>query len=117
MTLDDDNPRVHITGTVQVIDSQLVAGRTKAGQSRIVSIDPGTVAALREHRTRQEAERRRAPGDVVFRREIGTPLNPSSPTQLMGKRIREYNDHLPKGATPLPRSGSTTCGTSTPPSY
>lgn len=108
VTLDGDNPRVHITGTVQVIDSQLVAGTTKAGQSRIVSIDPGTVAALREHRTRQEVERQRAmqswvPGDLVFRREIGAPLYPSSPTQLMSKRITEYNDHLPKGATPLPR--------------
>lgn len=108
VALDGDNPRVHITGTVQVIDSQLVAGTTKAGQSRIVSIDPGTVAALREHRTRQEVERQRAmqswvPGDLVFRREIGAPLYPSSPTQLMSKRITEYNDHLPDGATPLPR--------------
>lgn len=73
-----------------------------------MSIDPGTVAALREHRIRQDAERLRAmeswvPGDLVFRREIGAPLYPSSPTQLMGKRIRGYNNDLPKGATPLPR--------------
>jgi integrase len=107
VTLDGPSPRVRITGTVQIIDSQLVAGTTKAGQSRVVSIDPGTVSVLRDHCARQEVEHARAmgswvPGDLVFRREIGAPLYPSSPTQLMSKRIRDYNDALPEGAAPLP---------------
>ena len=108
VTLDGDSPRIRVTGTVQVIGSKLVEGTTKGGQSRVVSIDPGTAAALRDHLARQETERLRAmdswvPGDLVFRREIGAPLYPSSPTQLMGKRIRDYNDALPEETAPLPR--------------
>jgi len=56
-----------------------VAGETKTGRSRLVSIPPGTVAALRKQRARQN-EMRLAAGptwqdnDYVFTRADGRPL-------------------------------------------
>lgn len=59
-----------------------VQGSTKGDRSRVVSLDEETVTLLREHRTRQIAERLRAGAlwnDTrhVFASEIGTQLNPA----------------------------------------
>ncbi len=70
-----------------------------------MSIDPGTVAVLIEHRLRQEAERALAGtswvgGDHVFRRELGEPLFPDTPTALMAKLQRQHNTTAVKAGTP-----------------
>jgi integrase len=41
------------------VDDQRIAGTTKSGRTRVVTIDDATVAVLREHRQRQAAERKR----------------------------------------------------------
>ncbi len=67
-------------------------GTTKGDRSRVVSIDAGTVAIVREHRTRQIAERLKA-GSLwtdtghVFATETGGLLSPDTPTQLMPKLV------------------------------
>ncbi|HET7477077.1 MAG TPA: tyrosine-type recombinase/integrase [Dermatophilaceae bacterium] len=93
----DDDPCVRLRGTVSVIKGQRVEGTTKGGRERTVSIDRGTVAVLREHQQRQGAEREAAAGswidgDHVFRRELGEPLFPDTPTALMGKLLRRHNE-------------------------
>ena len=93
---------------MSVINGVRVEGSTKGGRERTVSIDPGTAAVLAEHRRRQEAERNLAGtlwvgGDHVFRRELGEPLFPDTPTALMAKLQRQHNTTAVKaGARPLP---------------
>jgi len=71
-----------------VVDGQRVEGTTKGDRSRVVSIDVGTAAVMREHRTRQLEERLKA-GSLwtdtghVFTTETGAPLSPDTPSQLM----------------------------------
>lgn len=48
--IDLDHGEVRITGSAVVIADQRIEGTTKSGRSRIVSIDPGTVQVLRDHR-------------------------------------------------------------------
>jgi integrase len=57
-----------------------------------VSLDSETVTIMREHRTRQLAERLRAGSvwtdtDRVFARDDGGLLSPDTPTQLMPKPV------------------------------
>ena len=55
--IDLDHGEVSITGSAAVIAGQRIEGTTKSGRSRTVSIDPGTVQVLRDHRKRQAGER------------------------------------------------------------
>lgn len=55
--VDLDSSEVRITGSAAVIGGQRIEGTTKGGRSRTVSIDPGTVQVLKDHRKRQTAER------------------------------------------------------------
>jgi integrase len=96
---------VRLRGTVSVIDGVRVEGTTKGGRERSVSIDAGTAAVLTEHRLRQEAERALAGtswvgGDHVFRRELGEPLFPDTPTALMAKLQRQHNTAAVQAGTP-----------------
>ena len=50
--IDLDQAEIRITGSTAVIGGQRTEGTTKGGRSRTVSIDPGTVRVLKEHRTR-----------------------------------------------------------------
>lgn len=91
---------VRIRGTVNVVDGTRVEGTTKGGRERIVSIDPGTVTVLVEHRARQEQDRLRAEDSwegtgYVFCREIGAPLYPDTVSQLMPKLVAEHNASVP----------------------
>lgn len=105
----ENNPSVRLRGTVSVIKGQRVEGTTKGGRERTVSIDTGTVAVLRSHRERQGAERDVAgdswiDDDHVFRRELGEPLFPDSPTALMAKLLRQHNEQaVAEQREPLPR--------------
>jgi integrase len=62
---------------------QLSEPKTSRGR-RVVALDSATVAALREHRRRQVAERLAMGGewgnelDLVFTREDGAPLHPQA---------------------------------------
>ncbi|CCH75930.1 Integrase family protein [Nostocoides japonicum T1-X7] len=111
---DDDGKGVgaflRLRGTVSVIDGVRVEGTTKGGRERTVSIDPGTATVLVEHQRRQEAERDVAgacwagPGvqdGHVFRRELGDPLFPDTPTALMARLQRQHNDVLQAAGKPL----------------
>ncbi len=86
LALDDRN--VTIAGSESVVAGKRIEGTTKGDRSRVVSIDAGTVAVMREHRTRQAAERLRA-GSLwtdtahVFTTETGGLLSPDTPTHLM----------------------------------
>lgn len=103
--LDVDAGRVHIRGTVGIVDGQRVEGTTKGGRERTVSIDESTAAVMREHRPAQEHDREVAggswvPGDHVFRLALGGPLFPDTVTALMAKTLRAYNGQ--PGHEPLP---------------
>jgi len=118
--VDLDAAEVTFSGSADVIDGERVEGDTKGGRSRVVSLDAGTVAALREHRKRQ-LEERLAVGPMwtetglVFATETGGPVYPDTVTAIMRKAIADYNDPyipgcgrghrrklLPKPAEPLP---------------
>ena len=105
ITLDDPIGTIHIRGSVGIVDRQRVEGTTKGGRERHVTIDSVTVAVLRAHRDREAVDRDRARGswidtNHVFRREIGAPLFPSTPTALMTKLQQAYNTDNP--GQPLP---------------
>lgn len=80
--LDLDAAEVTFTGSTDVIGGERFEGTTKGGRSRVVSLDPGTIEVMREHRKRQVAEQLaagkwwRGDGDLVFRAEDGAPLYP-----------------------------------------
>ena len=96
--IDLDHAEIRITGSTAVIGGQRTEGTTKGGRSRTVSIDPGTVRALKEHRTRQAAEqltagpewRGQADG-YVFTTALGEPVYPDTVSRLMLVLVSRYN--------------------------
>ncbi len=88
-----DARELTFAGSESVVERQRVEGTTKGDRSRVVSIDGDTATILREHRTRQVAERLRA-GSLwtdtghVFVTETGKPLSPDTASQLMPKLVR-----------------------------
>lgn len=84
-----------------VVAGRRVEGTPKSGRSRTVRIDVGTASVLREHRKRQTAERLAAGplwADIdgrVFTTELGAPLYPDTPSQLMRKLVAKAG--LPSG--------------------
>jgi len=91
--VDLDAAEVTFTGSTDVIEGERIEGTTKGGRSRVISLDPGTVEVMREHRKRQVAEQLaagewwRGDGDLVFRASDGAPLYPSSVSSLMRKLV------------------------------
>lgn len=103
--VDLDADWLRVVGSTDVVDGVRVDGTTKGGRERLVSLDPGTVEVLREHRRRQDEDREVAgsswvDSDLVFRRQLGDPLYPDTVTALMRKLIGECNAKRP--AAPLP---------------
>ena len=96
--IDLDAKRVTITGSTAVIAGERIDGTTKSGRTRVVSIDNGTVAVLRQHKADQTADQLRA-GDswrgvkdgYVFTSGWGEPIYPDTVTSLMTKLIRAHN--------------------------
>jgi integrase len=96
--IDLDAKRVTITGSTAVIAGERIDGTTKSGRTRVVSIDNGTVAVLRQHKADQTADQLRA-GDswrgvkdgYVFTTGWGEPIYPDTVTSLMTKLIRAHN--------------------------
>jgi integrase len=112
--LDLDAAEVTLSGSTDVIDGERVEDTTKSGRSRVVSLDAGTVAAMREHRRRQLSERMRVgplwvESGYVFTTEDGAPIYPDTVTILMRKLIADHNAPAIPGRgrghprTPLPK--------------
>ena len=75
---------------------RVVAGPPKTPRSRRqIYLDDGTLRELREHRSRQNAERLatgpawNANEDYVFTNELGEPIHPDSFSQIFRKRVHE----------------------------
>lgn len=75
-----------------------------------MSIDPGTVQVLKDHRARQNTERlvagpewRGEPDDYVFTSSWGAPVHPDTVSSLMHVLISRYNErHAGENAGKLP---------------
>jgi integrase len=115
-TLDLDATEATFSGSTDVIDGERITDTTKSGRSRVVALDAGTVAVMREHRRRQLEERMKAgpmwvETDLVFTTEVGAPVYPDTLTALMRKLIRDHNEPAIPGRgrghprTPLPKVG------------
>jgi integrase len=115
--LDLDAAEMTLSGSTDVIDGERVDDTTKSDRSRVVSLDAGTVAAMREHRRRQLTERMRAgplwvESGLVFTTEDGQPVYPDTLTALMRKLVGDHNEPAVPGRgrghprTPLPRPAS-----------
>ncbi|GAB2816508.1 site-specific integrase [Actinocorallia aurea] len=96
--LDLDGAVLTVSGSVGVIAGQRVVGTTKSGRRRVVSLDAGTVAVLRAHKERQEAEAAtvgedwKGPKDGhVFATAWGEPIYPDTVTGLMRQLIGRHN--------------------------
>ena len=103
--LDLDAAEVTFSGSADVIDGERVDDSTKSGRSRVVSLDAGTVAILREHRRRQLAERMKAgprwhPSELVFTAADGAAIYPDTMTALMRKLIGDHNHPAIPGRGP-----------------
>jgi integrase len=97
--VDLEAKRITITGSTAVIAGERIDGTTKNGRTRVVSIDDGTAAVLRQHKSNQAADQLKA-GDSwrgvkdghVFTTGWGEPLYPDTVTSLMTKLIRAHNE-------------------------
>ncbi len=98
--VDLDAGRASIRQTVIAIQHEVHFGTPKTAKGRrTVSLDATTIAALREHRARQNAERLQIGTgwrdlDLVFCRVDGTPLHPERFTRSFTERVRQLA--LPK---------------------
>ena len=96
--VDLEAKRLTITGSTAVIAGERIDGTTKSGRTRVVSIDDGTVAVLRQHKSDQAADQLKA-GDswrgdkdgYVFTTGWGEPIYPDTVTSLMTKLLRAHN--------------------------
>ena len=87
--------RLSIVQTITTVRDKMVITPPKTARSRrLVSLDPETVDALRDHRRRQNEERLRVgeawsgDGDFVFTNEIGEPVHPSALSRLFVSSVR-----------------------------
>jgi integrase len=93
--VDLDGGALAVTGSLQgARRSSLTIGEPKSRKSvRALALFPETVEALREHRSRQEQERRRAgsmwaDGDLVFPNEFGAYLSTTTLTRNLDGLLR-----------------------------
>jgi hypothetical protein len=86
--LDLDAATLTVTGQLQQFGGRMVAGPPKSDAGRrVIALDKTTIAALREHRLRQQAERaaagtRWAETGYVFTTPAGGPVGPDRVTRL-----------------------------------
>ncbi len=98
-------PSMNVHASAGIIEHQRVEGTTKSGRARVVSLDARTAAILREHKSRQDEDKRIAgdswvTGEHIFRMQLGAPIYPDTPSNLMGKLVKAHNSATP--AAPLP---------------
>ena len=93
--LDLDAGTLTVTGQLQQLGGQMVAGPPKSDAGRrAIALDKTTIAALREHRLRQQAERaaagtRWAGTGYVFTTKTGKPVGPDRMTRLFRRLVAE----------------------------
>jgi integrase len=86
--LDLDAGTLTVLGQLQQLGGRMVAGPPKSDAGRrVIALDRTTIAALREHRLRQQAERAAAGArwtqtGYVFTTKTGKPLGPDRMTRL-----------------------------------
>ena len=91
--LDLDAGTLTVAGQLQQIGGRLVAGPPKSDAGRrVIALDKTTITALREHRTRQQAERAAAgtrwvETGYVFTTVTGTPFRPDRMTRQFAKLV------------------------------
>ncbi len=93
--LDLDAGRAAIRQTLIAVNHEPMLGTPKTAKGRrTISLDASTVAALREHRRRQAAERLQMGAgwtdlDLVFSRADGHPLHPERFSRSFADRARQ----------------------------
>ncbi|MGW0586375.1 tyrosine-type recombinase/integrase [Streptosporangium sp. NPDC002607] len=104
---DLEGRQIIIKGSTGVVDGEHIAGTTKSGRTRVITLDEGTVNVLRTHQEAQEAEKLRVRGvwkgeenGHVFTTAWGGPIYPTTVTALPGKLIKAYNEPEDKSQTP-----------------
>jgi integrase len=100
--IDLDEKQITITGSTGVIAGERIEGTTKSGRSRVVAIDEETIKILKQHHTRQAAEKllvgkdwKGAEDSYVFATAWGEPIHPDSVGWLMTKTIRALEGKIP----------------------
>jgi len=111
--IDLGTKKITISGSTAVVGGERINGTTKSGRTRVIAIDDGTVAVLRQHQANQAAEQALA-GDYwrggsdgcIFTTGWGEPIYPDTASSLMTKLIRAHNQ--PKDGSrpkdPLPHA-------------
>ncbi|MGH8878623.1 MAG: tyrosine-type recombinase/integrase, partial [Stackebrandtia sp.] len=112
--VDLDGSAINITGSATFISGERIEGTTKNGRSRIVSLDDDdTIRVLREHLSRQAADKERAGdewkaqgvrGDYVFMTSWGRPISPDTASSLMADLIKGCNRDLGPSEAALPHA-------------
>lgn len=92
--VDLDAGQLHLATQRAKGGGEVTSQGLKGKRGRVVSLDAGTVGALRGWRRRQAEERMAWPGDWpdggwVFTHEDGEPLHPDSVTKAFDKRARD----------------------------
>jgi integrase len=91
--LDLDAATLTVSGQLQQLGGRMVAGPPKSDAGRrVIALDKTTIAALREHRFRQEGERAAAKHrwtetGYVFTTRAGKPVGPDRMTRLFRKLV------------------------------
>jgi len=91
--LDLDAGTLTVAGQLQQLGGRLIAGPPKSDAGRrVIALDKTTITALREHRTRQQAERaaagtRWAETGYAFTTVTGTPFRPDRMTRQFAKLV------------------------------
>jgi integrase len=91
--LDLDAGTLAVTGQLQQLGGRLVEGPPKSDAGRrVIALDKTTIASLREHRARQQADRTAAgarwnPTGYVFTTRTGKPVAPDRMTRLFAKLV------------------------------
>ena len=93
--LDLDAGTLTVTGQLQQLGGRLLTGPPKSDAGRrVIALDKTTIAALREHQFRQQAERaaagtRWAQTGYVFTTRAGKPVGPDCMTRLFRKLVAD----------------------------
>lgn len=93
-------PTLRVQRALSVVDGQARLKTTKTGRPRTIHLDPRTVAALEDERSRQDDARARAgerwsnPWDLVFTTDTGGYVEPDAVTATFRTLVR---------AAPVPR--------------
>ncbi|GIK78445.1 MAG: hypothetical protein BroJett022_21350 [Actinomycetes bacterium] len=90
--IDLEAARLSVRNAVVTVSYAILEASPKSHQARVVDLDPETVALLREHRARQQAERDLwgsdyRDGDLVVAKENGEPLHPQSFSQAFDRIV------------------------------